>query len=336
VEALARAKLPVNPRLENALARIAFVRGDLAAAHRWFDAGAPEPKALDGSTVTGTVVGPDGKPMMNAVVVAWVGELHGDATRVFVDRRTIDGEIVETGAEGKFTVHQRNSTVVIAEAAGGTLRSAPIALPVASGFTLKLAPTGEVSGRIEAVVTAGIDAYARLSIGETFWTVHAPIVGAAFRVGGVPPGSYQLGAVGAAGTSKRRISSGLVTVVDSVTNKKLLWPGGRVIDVVVRGAIEPGATAWLVDADAAARFKRRDDLDVVAATSYDSTWSALFPIGSRYTDAGRQLYTPGAHHAIFVGDYKSIAACVAPRAAHDAPITCKPVEPEARAVLLEL
>ena len=336
-QALERVKLPGIPLLERALARIAFARGDLAAAHRSFDRVASLP-AITGTSISGIVVGPDGRPVMNALVVAWVGELHGDPSRAFTER-AFDGEVVETGAEGKFTVHLRLGTAVMAEAANGALRSTPIALPTSSGVTLQLSPTGEASGRIDAIVTAGVDAYARLAIRDTFWTVHAPINNGTFRVGNLPPGAYQLGAIGTAGTATRRISSGTATISindGSVTTKQLVWPGGRAIDVVVRGAVGPGATAWLVDAAMATRFKRRDDLDVVAATSFESVWSPLIPIGSRTTDAGRAHYVAGAHHAIFVGDYTSIAACVSPTSDHDAALTCQALDPDANAVALDL
>ncbi len=334
-DALERVKLPPSPLLERALTRIAFARGDLAVAHRWADRGVAPP-AITGTPISGLVVGPDGKPVMNAVVVAWVGELHGDSVRAFTDRRAFDGEVVETGAEGKFTVHLRDGTVVMAESPGGALRSAPIALP-SSRVTLELSPTGEVNGRIDSVVTAGVDAYARLPIGEAFWTVHAPIAGASFHLGNLPPGSFRLGAIGTAGTATRRISGGTISITaGSATHKRLTWPGGRAIDVVVRGAVGPGATAWLVDAEMAARFTRRDDLDVVAATSFDSISSPLLPIGSRTTDAGRRHYVAGAHHAIFVGDYKSITACVSPSANHDAAVTCKALDPDGRSVAIDL
>ena len=333
--ALERAKLPPSALLEGACTRIAFARGDLAGAHRWADRGTARP-AITGTPISGVVVGPEGKPVMNAVVVAWVGELHGDPSRAFTDR-TFDGEVVETDAEGKFTVHLRKGTVVMAEAPGGTLRSTPIALLASPGVTLRLSPTGDVSGRIESVVTAGVDAYARLPIGEAVWTVHAPISSAWFRVGNLPPGSYQLGATGTAGTATRRISSGTISITDgSAIHKKLIWPGGRAIDVVVRGAVGPGATAWLVDAETAARSTRRGDLDVVSASSFDSTWSPLIPIGSRTTDAGRQHYAAGAHHAIFVGDYRSVSACVSPSANPDAAITCEPLESGATSVAIDL
>jgi hypothetical protein len=338
VESLARAKLPPSPLLEHALARIAFARNDLAAAHRYFDRIAPSARELADTAISGIVVGPDGKPVMNAVVVAWVGELHGDLTRAFTERR-FDGEVVETDADGKFRVHLRLGTAVMAEAAGGALRSTPITLPASSGVTLRLSPTGEASGRIDSVVTAGVDAYARFSVHDTSWTVHAPITHGTFRVGNLPPGAYQLGAIGAAGTSTRRISNGTATI--SMTdgfalNKKLSWPGGRAIDVVVRGPIGPGATAWLVDAETATRFKRRDDLDALAATSLDGVWSPLIPIGSRITDAGRPHYVAGAHHAIFIGDYTSIAACIAPSAKPDAPVTCNALDPDGRSVAIDL
>ena len=336
--ALERARLPATPALVEALARITFARGDEVNAHRSFDRVASA-RAITGTPVSGVVLGVDGKPVMNAIVVAWVGDLHGDAARAFT-ARTFDGEVVETSAEGKFTVHLRPGTAVLAESPGGAFRSTPVVLPGAAGFTLQLSPTGEVSGRIDSTVTAGVDAYARLSIGAASWIVHAPIgSGPSIHLTHLPPSVYQLGALGTAGTATRRISSGTATISleeGNAPNKKFSWPGGRAIDVVVRGAIGPGAAAWLVDADLVTRFERRSHLDQVAATSFEGIWSPLLPIGSRTTDAGHRHYVAGAHHAIFVGDYTSIAACIAPSDKPDAPITCKPLDPDNTSVAIDL
>jgi predicted Ser/Thr protein kinase len=339
-DTLERAKLPPIPIVDQVLGRIAYARNDTGVAHRWLDRASPPRPAVTGTPITGVVLGPDGKPVMNAVVVAWVGELHGDPVRAFTDRGTVDGEIVETSAEGKFTIHHRSATVVVAEALGGTLRSVPVATGSSSTITLRLAATGEVSGRIETAITSGVDGYARMQIGEASWFVRAPIEkGAAFRIGGLPPGTWQVGAIGSAGTATRRIAAGGATLTAAAPNaggRKLVWPGGRTIDVVVRGTKLEGATAWIVDAGDLARYKVRDDFEVVAASSDDGTSSKLFPIGSRYTDPGRQHYLAGMRHAIFVGDYQDAAACVAPSAAGDAAVVCKKLEPDARAIAIDV
>jgi hypothetical protein len=350
-ELLDNAKLPSSAQLDRLLGTIAFARGDTRAAHRWFDRATGVAEAgratsttkpiAEAGTIEGVVLGPDGKPVMNAYVVAWTGELHGDPVRAITDRSTVNGDIGETGVAGKFKLRIRSGSLVIAESKDGTLRTVPFGVsPNMRDVVLKLGATGEISGKIASPVTAGVDAYARVTHNDRSWFVHAPIVDGAFRITNLPPGDWQLGTIGRAGSSLRRIASDnatLTAAAPSVSGKKIAWLGGRTIDVVVRGTVGEGAKAWIVATTNADRFDKRDDFDVLADVSFEVASSALSPIGSRYTDAGRQAYVSGARHAVFVGaPAADSSACVAPTAAHDAKVACKKIGPEDRVVTIDL
>ncbi len=323
-ETLEREGQPPVPALESTLARIAFTRSDYDAAHQRLERVA-KPTKPDGPTHEGVVLDTDGKPAMNATVVAWTGELHGDPRWLVSDPQTLHGEIVETGAEGRFTIHAPAGAAIIAQR--GDLRSIPIALP-SGPITIKLAATTEVIGKLEARSVAGIDGFARFAIGAHSWYLEAAVAreGFTFRIARLPGGRPLFGAIGRSGDATRRILNASPT--------KLSWPTGRMFDVVIKGALEPGATVYLFR-ELNQPEHTRAELAAIAATSTDVSQSPAVPIGSRITEAGRALYVPDAHHAVFISDQSFGAACVAAGAARDAKVTCANFK-DADAVVIEL
>ncbi len=337
-DALERAGLPRLPALDQWIGRIAFARSETTAAHRWFDRVASSPSSITDAVVEGVVVGPDGKPVMNAMVIAWTGELFGDPVRAVTERSTLRGELVETRAEGKFTIHARPGSALIAEASAGTLRTAPIAVkPGMRGLVIKLGTTVEIAGKVD-LDQRGPDAYARIAAGASAWVIRVPLQGASFRFTNLPHGRYDLGAIGRSGTGVRRARGGTETATQApvpvFTN--VAWVTGGPIDLVVRGTVAPEATIWVGEAKDLLALAHRETIETYAQTAIEIASSPLLPIGSRYTDAGRPYYVAGARHAVLVGDFKDAAACVAATGEPTAKLVCKRIERDAKALAIDL
>ena len=337
-ELLDRVKRPPLVPLDRLRAAIAFARNDLPAAHRWLDRAAPRPAgAAKGELVSGVVLGPDGKPVMNATVIAWTGELRGDALRAVTDRTTLRGDLVETSAEGKFTLRVAPGSAVVAESPGGGLRSLPVRAD-AKELTLRLAPTTDLAGKLDTD-GPGPHVYARYAVGQAAWLIETPLLaGNGFQFTNLPHAAWEIGALGPSGTGTRRARGGSVTVRDGpkLVFNGIAWVTGTPIDVVVRGAVSPEATVWVGDAKSIATLTTRGDIEAHASSSLEIAWSPLLPIGSRYTDAGRSFYLAGARHAVLVGDFKDAAGWAAATAEPTAKLTCKRIERDARAIALDL
>ena len=304
-DALDAAQLAALPELDEIRATVAFARHDYTEAHRLYDHLVahvqPEAPALEGHTAP------------NAHVVAWHGELVGDPHRAYIEQ-DFAGDVATADANGHFTIRAEPGWAILAETGGA--RSTPQLVPPArkKHLELKLAPLVTVSGTVKGPNLFGVRAYARYAIGASHWIMQVPVDrDGSFDLRGLPPGARTFGLAGAAGTGER-------TTIGPAA--ELAWPHGQAIEIVVRAKqFGAGARAWLFRGKLTATT--RAELDAAAAKASDVATSALRPIGSDNTDAGRDVYRTGDRHAVITGnDDDDYTAC----ASADAAIACRPIQ----------
>ncbi len=313
-EALVAAKVAPVPQLDQIRAVIERQRGEFALAQQLFTRTAGPPQPPTGPARTGTVSA-NGKPVANARVVAWRGELAGDPTNVVTDPGELTGEMVETAADGTFTVHAGLGDAIITEFADR--RSRPI-LVTAAPLALKLETTGDLFGTADRPMLVGVAAEARYGVGANTWSVRVPVAkDRAFHLAGLPPGVPLVGTIGDAGQGRRR------NVVGPGA-KAVIWPLGEAIEVIGRGPVEPGATAWVFRGTVTPA--RRADAEGLAEHVADVGWATLVPIGADNTDAGRAVYAADDRHAVITGNLDgNVSVCLARGAAPEAAVACKVV-----------
>ena len=315
-EGLVAAKVDPVPQLDRARAIIERQRGEFALAQQLFARAAGPLASPAGPTRTGTVVAANGKPIANARVVAWHGELAGDPTNVVTDLSELDGEQVETGADGTFTIHAQLGDAIIAELADA--RSLPM-LVSAAPLQLAVATAGELLGTVDRPMLVGVFAEARYTVGGNVWSLRVPVAkDKRFHLMGMPRGAAAIGTTGEAAHGTRRVASG-------PDPTKLTWPIGEAIEVIARGPLEPGAaTAWVFRGKQAP--KHRAEAEALAAKVAEVASAPLAPIGADNTDAGRAVYAAGDHHAVISGNLDGdVSVCLARGAAPDAAVACKVV-----------
>jgi hypothetical protein len=140
----------------------------------------------------------------------------------------------------------------------------------------------------------------------------------AYRIDGLPRGTYVDGLVGPAGHGTRHTRS----------TGRITWPSGIPIEVILRAPPKDGAQAWLFRGKVSPKTRR--DAQMLAAKATDVITTAFHPIGSDATEAGRETYEPGDQHAIVVGFAPGdVTVCViADDVPSDAPVFCLPVTVE--------
>ena len=312
-EALIAAKLDPEPALDSVRAWIEQMRGEYVVAQGLYTRNAGPPPPPRGTEHTGVVVDARGKPIANARIVAWRGTLAGDPKNIVTDPAEVDGERSESGAGGAFTVHAEPGDAVIAELADH--RSAP-QLVGTGALTLKLESTTQVLGTIDRPNLADVWISARYAAGTNIWELRVPARGdRSFQLVGLPRGTPQIATTGTAAQGQRRVVAGPGAT-------KVVWPLGQAIEVILRGDIEPGATAWVFSEQPTP--KTRAEAEALAARSAEVAWATLTPIGADNTDAGRAVYAPGDRHAVISGNSDGeVSVCVARRAAIGSAVVCQ-------------
>jgi hypothetical protein len=315
-DALAAAKLPPLPDLQQIRAEVAFARRDYSELYRISrEQGVNEPAPVHAPIVRGRVVGGTSA----ATVVAWKGDASGHARNIVMTPRELAGEIVRTERDGTFEIHAEPGWAIMAEQQD--MRSTPQL--VSSGpVMLALQPTVTISGRLQGRNWFGVKAFARYAIGANRWTMETPIEkDGSFDLRGLPPGARVYGTEGRAGSGQRRVVAG-------ANPKSITWPYGEGIDVIVRAKhYDNAAAAWIIKGDHAVKTKR--ELDALAASAADVATSALGRVGADNTDAGRDVYRAGDRHAVITGNYVQTPYTVCVLATGNGPLACKviPVEP---------
>ena len=306
-DAIEKSGRPV-PRgdLDFEMIRIAWQRGDLKEVHARADQ-TPQELPLADTVVEGHVVDAAGKPVAGARVVAWVGMLEGDATRIYtsIDPRAL----AVSAADGSFRV--RGAGAMIAER--GTERSLPA---TGASPTLRLAPTRTIHGHVKT--DTPLDAVAHVQVGAHGWEIVAPVAAdGTFTLAGLVDARTELSIRASDGGNLREVSVGALR--DRV---ELVWPSGPALDVIVRGKFPD--TPWIT----------------VKHTPRDTATAAAEPIGVRTaTPAGTAQSLPGDKHAVIAPLIAgtTVTACAGafmPDPAH--PPVCKTVKlgTESTAVVL--
>jgi tRNA A-37 threonylcarbamoyl transferase component Bud32/tetratricopeptide (TPR) repeat protein len=302
-EAVAAAGLDRVAALDEVRAQLAFARGEYDDAHDRYDRMMPVRPQPQGVVMKGRVTNRSGDGVQ-ATVIAWRGELHGDPLRVYTDPR-FDGEIVETAADGTFEFHGGDAVIAVA----GSLRSAP--REARDGIALVVERTSIEHGLVAGVRVPLVELVARYPVGKAAYEVHAPIArDGTVHLEGMPRGPYRLGLVGPAGHGTRRTDDHR-------------WPTGAAIEIIVRAAeLDDTAHAWIFRGKVAP--KTRAETAALAAKARDVAVARFRPIGADATEAGRETYQAGDVHAIVIGNAPGdVTVCVAVRgpAVYCAPLT---------------
>lgn len=294
----AHALLDTEPLSGKVLARdlvtieywLAWLRGDLAKVHAVLDTRGMH-RAVGSTKITGRVVNAVGVPVPGALVVAWHGELFGDATRVFTDP-TFDVTTVVTDATGAFTVEVSDGSAVIAELEDR--RSAPG--PARNGVDLTLRPTHAIGGTVDAGgdPATGIDPFVRFDVTPmSSWVVStAASADGRFRIAGLPDQPHaRLGALGSHWPREtgRRVDAG-----EAVDQATIHWPVGNTTDIQARAK-----TGIVWEFRAALHPTTRIEVEKLARTAPDVATLQLTPVGwGNMTFAGIENYQPGDRHAV--------------------------------------
>jgi len=330
-ESLDRAKLPRLDLLTEIRAEIAFARGaysEARALYRMLEHATPPP---DGPKRSGIVLDTQGRPVPNATVVAWRGELHGDPQSVATDPREILEEVTTT-TDGRFEIHATPDTALIAEF--GRSRSLP-RLASAGDISLQFRQTRTLTGTIDASNLSGVRVFAKTPLSASSWSVRTAVKSDhSYALGGVPMDTVVMGTEGSSGDGERSVTAG-----PNATT--LRWPTGGAVEVIVHGpldvdaatvwvyrdSVRGGGTATLTPTRAPAKSgawpATRADAEARAGRTSDVTVAPLAPIGATATDNGLPLYEPGDHHAVVLGSPgESTVVCVARAAEPSTPVTC--------------
>jgi serine/threonine protein kinase len=255
---------PVPRELSDELVDLAWRRDNLDEAHVRADRG--HTVKSFGEPVRGRVVDRDGKPVAGARVVAWRGELWGDATRAFT-RRDFSGDVGATGEDGTFELRAPAGAAVVAELA--TLRSVPVVVGDRPA-TLVLAPTHVVRGtlRTEQDAGGGFAVGVRVTAGENTWLLavapsREPGAARAFELVGVPAAPV----TGFAQRAKHRLVQPIHDALE------LRWPQGGVLEAIVRADDE---TLYVLRGHVTP--KTRGELERLAASASDFALAPVRPL----------------------------------------------------------
>jgi serine/threonine protein kinase len=296
-EALEQAKMPPSRALDEIQARIAFARGEYAVARgRYARLPVPSAPASLDPAVSGVVTGPDGKPVGEATVIAWIGVMDGDPVNLVTDPRTLvgQGESVQTASDGTFTIHAPKGAAIVAQR--GALRSSPQVITGAK-VALAVESTNVVSGRVDGRNLPGVFAFAQLALGDATWRIRAPVHrDATYAIGGHPKMASTIGAVA-------NVDDGERSVIAVGRPPQIEWPHGRAVEIIVRGEAVEGSVVWIFPG----RFtdatpKTRAEAELIARTSTSYAVAVPHAIGATATPAGRELYRRGDRHAVLVGN----------------------------------
>ncbi len=281
-DALTAAGLPPSAALDELRIEIAFMRGQYAEAHRLIAQHTPVAASPVSTMITGKV-----SPPGRATVIAWRGELVGDPRRGYFRPNAEAMAVAQSRDDGTFTIPAEPGWAVLAETADQ--RSLPRVIGTGP-LVLALRPTITVSGTVAGKNRFGVHALARYRVGSSAWTLEVPVESeGVYDLRGLPEGGApELGTRGTAGHGVREVRA------SGGGGKALTWPSGQSLEVIVRGAL---AAAGEV---------------TVTIGERDRTVAPLRRVGASATDAGRELYQAGDHHAVIAGNATGkVTACVA-------------------------
>jgi hypothetical protein len=272
--------------IEQYMVQIAFRLGNLDQAHTRADKIDEPVDTYNRVYITGTVKDAHGTPIPNARVVAWSGDLDGDARRIFTDRLTGDESM--TDADGHYTIWAAVDGAVMAER--DDLRSTPVATPAkGDDLTLVLEPVHGLSGKVTGTLPP-LDAVVHFQAGKAAWLDHA-VVGSdhTYRIIGVPPGPATLELRGILDRENRVILGG-----PARDNATLTWPSGSTLDVIT------GKPGYIHVLRAPAHARKSGTTIFYVSDGTDTAQDTTTPVGfATVTAEGQKLYARGDFHAVF-------------------------------------
>ncbi len=301
-------------RLDEIMVLVAELRGDLPAAHAAVDRLGRQKPIEGGAAITGHVVDTEGKPVADASVAAWAGEMLGDATRAHLRYGTVS--VASTDADGKFIVFATPNSGIIAER--DERRSRPQL--AGTGPTLVLEPTRTVTGTVASDGSlAGVVIMARFKAGrDTVWKVGGRVArDHGYKLVGMPPGDYVLALDSIADPNKP------TRKLESPSNATPRWPVGPTIDAIVHKASE-ATQIWVLRGRRTAKTRADMDRMFEAASEGQLHPALIVGVGDQTVEA-MPHYALGDHHARFLENAKGeLSVCVAGDAP-TSPAMCKTI-----------
>jgi len=278
---------PGHAMIERRLVDVAWRLGDLDQTHTRADKLEDTRDDGDRAFLSGKVVDPRGTPIPNARVIAWSGDLDGDARRLRTAQLTNGAEEI-TDADGEFTLEAPLHGAVMAER--DDLRSTPVVVPDHQGrVTLTIAPVHGLSGKV-AGSPPPLDVFVRYQAGGNGWLDRAAVGSdRTFRVIGLPPGAATIGLAGVLEREGHTVSGG-----PARDNMTLSWPSGATLDVI---AAKDGEILVM---RGHVRAQKQGNSISYTGGGNDSAHARSQPIGfSSMTPEGEKLYAKGNVHAVF-------------------------------------
>jgi hypothetical protein len=305
-------------RLDEMMGIVAALRNDTTALHSVVERISKPPPIAGGEAIAGRVVDADGKPVANARVVAWTGEMLGNATRVNM-REGGERDATTTDADGKFTVQATPTSGIIADAGGR--RSRP-RLVGSGALALVIEPTRKLAGTVAAdgddpLPGVVIMAHFPLS-GDTSWSVGGAIArDRTYELTNVPAGTYVLRLMSLADPNKP------TRKLEFAATAAPRWPTGPTLDAIVHEDAD-ATTIWVFRGKRTAAT--RADVEALVAASPDvSIHEALIVGVGDQTVEAMHLYRHGDHHARFLDNAPGdLTVCVTGSGSGSEAI-CKPV-----------
>jgi tetratricopeptide (TPR) repeat protein len=294
--ATASVRVPDDARadLARALALVAALRGDLAAAHAWADREPPRKPPPGAVEISGRVVDSTGRGVAGASVVAWRGALDGDATRAYA-HRGFDGAVATSAPDGGFMLRGYRDGGILAEL--GDRRSQPRVVgdgAVAVTLEVTRAVAGTVTG--DGELAPGIMVMANYQLGHDLAWRCASFVGAShdYRLAGLPSGeaTLRLDAKLDPHHPSRKLELGPLR-----DRAELRWPVGPSIDAIVRGGSAEIPLIYVLRGRVAPKTHAELDQLVEHAPEAMTHPALVIGVGDQ-TAEGIKHYARGDRHAI--------------------------------------
>src|SRR5262249_55069191 len=155
------------------------------------------------TAITGRVVDANGAGVAGATVVAWQGNLLGDARRAYVHPR-FDGDVATTAPDRSFPIRPAPGSGIIA--GKHHRRTRPREIPATDPLSLALEPTRTASGRVGGDELAAVIVIADYKLGHDAQWREATAIDAShdYHLVGLPAGDATFTLLSLANTGHAR------------------------------------------------------------------------------------------------------------------------------------